>query len=63
MGESLVLTVEQTARELRIHPLTVRRAIKRGELPAVHVGRRVLIPRKALEDWLMRGVAPEAAAK
>jgi excisionase family DNA binding protein len=51
-GEGLVLTVEETARELRIHPLTVRRAIKRGDLPGVSVGRRVLIPRRALEEWL-----------
>jgi excisionase family DNA binding protein len=52
--EGLVLTVLETAKELRVHPLTVRRAIKRGDLPAVTVGRRVLVPRKALEDWLSR---------
>jgi excisionase family DNA binding protein len=48
----LVLTVAETARELRVHPLTVRRAIKRGDLPSVLVGRRVLVPIAGLESWL-----------
>jgi excisionase family DNA binding protein len=51
-GEGLVLTVNETAKELRVHPLTVRRAIARGDLPSVTIGRRVLVPKKALEAWL-----------
>jgi excisionase family DNA binding protein len=32
------LTVKETARRLGLHPLTVRRKIKAGELPALQLG-------------------------
>lgn len=38
-GVSALLTVEEAAAELRVHPATVRRMIRRGEIPAVKVGR------------------------
>jgi excisionase family DNA binding protein len=50
--EKRVLTVNEVAQELRLHPLTVRRAIARGEIPAVKVGRRVLVPMRALDEFL-----------
>ena len=33
------LTVDEAADQLRVHPATIRRMIKRGEMPAVRVGR------------------------
>ena len=50
--DRLTLTVAETAEALGVHSLTVRAAIKRGQLPAVSVGRRVLVPVKALESVL-----------
>ena len=41
---SVTLTVEETARMLKVHPDTVRARIKDGTLPTVNFGRRVLIP-------------------
>lgn len=40
------LTVSEAARLLSIHPVTVRRMVRRGELQAARVGRqyRVLLP-------------------
>ena len=35
----MLLTVDEAAIELRVHPATVRRMIKRGEIAAVRVGR------------------------
>lgn len=35
----MLLTVEEAATELRVHPATVRRMIRRGEIAAVRVGR------------------------
>ena len=45
-------TVPEAAKELGVHELTLRRAIARGEIRAVRVGRRVLVPSAALDDFL-----------
>jgi len=47
-----VLTVRETAQVLRLAENSVYAAIHRGELPARRVGRRLLIPRDALERFL-----------
>jgi len=47
---AVTMSVEQVAAQLGVHALTVRRAIARGEIPAVKVGRRVLVPVKAWKD-------------
>jgi len=52
MENKRVLTVAEAAAELRCHPLTLRRAIRRGELPVVRVGVKILIPTKALDAFL-----------
>jgi excisionase family DNA binding protein len=36
---------------------TVVRMVKRGELTAVHVGRRILIPARIIEAWLQKQCA------
>jgi len=43
------LTVSEAARLLSLHPVTVRRMARRGDLQAVRVGRlwRVLLPQVA----------------
>lgn len=48
----LALSLQEVARLLGVHPLTIRRAVELGQLPAVKVGRRRLIPRQALDDLL-----------
>ena len=35
----MLLTVDEAASELRVHPATVRKMIKRGEIAAIRVGR------------------------
>jgi excisionase family DNA binding protein len=47
-----VLTVDETARYLRISRALAFAAISRGDLPAVRVGRRLLVPRARLLAWL-----------
>jgi excisionase family DNA binding protein len=59
--KKVVLDVWEVAQLLGIHRLSVRRAIERGELRAVRVGRRVLVPRKTLDEFLEN--RPTAAAK
>lgn len=38
------LSVSQAARVMGVHEKTIRRAVARGELDSVRIGRRVLIP-------------------
>jgi excisionase family DNA binding protein len=47
-----VLTVPEAARLLRLGRNTVYEAVRRGELPSVRVGRRLLIPKPALQHLL-----------
>lgn len=51
-----VLTRPEAAEFLRVHPRHVDAMIRRGELPAVRIGRRVLVPKNALIDVLERGL-------
>ncbi|MDU0339077.1 helix-turn-helix domain-containing protein [Bosea rubneri] len=63
MSESLV-TVEQAAVELNLHPKTVLRYIREGRLPATRVGKSYRIARSRLDAFA--GIAdgrPGAAAE
>ncbi|MCL6522701.1 MAG: helix-turn-helix domain-containing protein [Firmicutes bacterium] len=51
-GEPLVLTVAEVARLLRVGQTTLRQALKRGDIPHVRLGRRILIRRDALLTWM-----------
>jgi excisionase family DNA binding protein len=53
-----LLTVHETATMLKLNPETVRRHIASGRLSAVRVGRRVRIPREAVEAFAVP-VTPE----
>lgn len=52
------LTIPEAAVELRCSPKTVRRAIKRGELPAVLFGGRYLIPKDGLPSAFPASPSP-----
>jgi excisionase family DNA binding protein len=52
--ERLTYTVPEVAERLGVNHHTVRGAIHRGELPAVTIGRRVLVPKSALEGFLTK---------
>lgn len=47
-----VLTIDETARLLRISRGLAFAAARRGDIPAVRVGRRLLVPRDRLIAWL-----------
>lgn len=50
--EKLTLTVDEAARCLGIGRNSAYEAIARGEIPAVKIGKRLLIPKVALEKML-----------
>ena len=52
MTDQHVITVEEAAEILRISRNGAYEAVKRGEIPSIRIGRRVLIPRIALEKML-----------
>ena len=56
--ETLTVTVPEYAKTMRTGESTVYAAIQRGEIPAIHVGRAVRIPRWHLDQLLQ----PTAAA-
>lgn len=47
-----VLTVPEAAKILRIRRNLAYRLAANGEIPAVRLGRRLVVPRAALEKWL-----------
>ncbi len=47
-----LLTAAEVADELRVSTMTIYRLIRRGELPAVRVGRNYRVPREQLEAYL-----------
>jgi excisionase family DNA binding protein len=50
--DRLTYTVEEAARLLGISRNSAYEAVRRGELPTIRLGRRILIPRSRLEDFL-----------
>lgn len=62
--ETLLLTLADAARLLRVCKRTVERLVGRGELPVIRVGRAPRISRTALMRWLESGsVAAGVASK
>ena len=52
LGEQAIfLRPRQAAEALNISPRTLRNWLRQGRIPYRKIGRVVLIPRKALEDW------------
>lgn len=60
-AERHTLTVDETAERLGISRNGAYDAIRRGELPALRIGRRLVVPRAAL-DRLLTGAAERGAA-
>ncbi|MFC1847667.1 helix-turn-helix domain-containing protein [Chloroflexota bacterium] len=59
-AERLVLTVEQAAEILGISRPTAYEAIQTGEIPHIRIGRRILVPRAALEKLLANAGTKES---
>lgn len=47
-----LLTAAEVADELRVSTMTIYRLIRRGELPAVRIGRNYRVRATALQDYL-----------
>ena len=49
---ALILTIDEAAVVLRISRQSAYEAARRGEIPTIRLGRRVLVPRRALEKLI-----------
>jgi excisionase family DNA binding protein len=58
MSEPLTLSVEDAARLLGISRGLAYEAARRGELPVIRLGRRLLVPRARLLELVGEGVTP-----
>ena len=59
--DQLLYTVPEAAKLLRISPAHAYALVSRGELPSLRLGRRILIPRCALESLIAQSSGvPEA---
>jgi excisionase family DNA binding protein len=56
-------SVEETGGKLAVSSFTVRRLIKAGEMRAVRVGKRVLIPGSEIERIIAEGCGKHASAR
>ena len=52
LSESLVLTVGEAARLLRLSKTTTYDQIRQGSIPSIRMGKRILVPRAALMRML-----------
>ena len=50
--QTLLWTIEETARQLSVHPRTVNRLIEKGELPVVRIGRAKRIEMQAVHHFI-----------
>ena len=55
-GTKMTLTVSEAADLIGISKPKVYDLLRDGELPPIHVGKKIVIPRQAVLDWLSGGV-------
>lgn len=49
-----LVTVEELAERLSVHPRTIQRLVERQEIRAVRVGRQFRFRREWIEEWIQR---------
>ena len=47
-----IMTIDDVSVYLQLHPLTVRRLARAGEIPAMKIGRQWRVQRELLDRWL-----------
>lgn len=60
-AEPRTMTVEEASEILGISRGHAYELIRRGELPGIRLGRRVVVPVRAIDDLLDQARAPESA--
>ena len=55
-GTKMTLSVNETAKMIGISKPKVYDLLRDGELPSIHIGKKIVIPKQAVIDWLSGGV-------
>ena len=55
-GTKMTLSVSEAAKMIGISKPKVYDLIREEQLPGIHVGKKIVIPRQAVIDWLSGGV-------
>ncbi|MEW6058328.1 MAG: helix-turn-helix domain-containing protein [Bdellovibrionota bacterium] len=50
---NILLTVEELAKYLKIKPDTIYKKVRRGELPAIKLGKLVRFPKDLIDQWII----------
>ena len=61
--ESAVMTVEETAAYLRIGRSHAYEMVRTSQIPSIKLGRKILIPRRALEQMLTEASQSDPEAR
>ena len=54
-GTKMTLSVREAAEMIGISKPKMYELIREGEIPSIHVGKKIVIARQALLDWLSEG--------
>src|SRR4051812_1835148 len=49
---NILLTVEELAKYLKIKPDTIYKKVRKGELPAIKLGKLVRFPKELIDQWI-----------
>ena len=52
MNEKLTLSVEEAGKLLGVSRQVAYQLIHRADFPTLQIGRRILVPKKQLEEWM-----------
>lgn len=52
MAPTLTMTVDEAAALIGVSRNTLYEAIRRGEVPHLRMGRRIIIPKARFDEWL-----------
>jgi excisionase family DNA binding protein len=50
--EKMAYSIRETAEAIGLHPNTVYELVKSGKLPAITLGRKILVSKLELSKWL-----------
>ena len=53
-NEKLTLNVAEAAKLVGLDKMTIYALCRTEGFPAIQIGRRIIIPREALENWLIK---------
>lgn len=56
-NKKLTINVKEAARMLNICENSMRILVNRRDFPKITIGRRIVIPKKAFEEWVNKSMA------